>query len=90
MPALFLGGEMPTVERELDDRTLELAERAARAQRCTVEQLVRDLLEKLASSRQVEDRWLGMLADEPDLADVVVESAMAARETQPLRQPQRG
>jgi hypothetical protein len=81
---------MRTVELELDDRTLELAERAARARECMVGQLLRDLLERLSSNRQVADPWLGMLADEPELADFVVESAMAAREMQLLRQPHRG
>ena len=81
---------MQTVELELDDRTLELAERAARARQCTVGQLFRDLLEKLPSSRPLADPWLGMLADEPELADSVLEAAMTARETQPLRQPDRG
>ncbi|MGA2034501.1 MAG: hypothetical protein ABSG68_19820 [Thermoguttaceae bacterium] len=81
---------MRTIELEIDDRTLELAEQAARARECTVSQLLRDLLEKLPSNRQVADPWLGMLADEPELADFVVESAMEARQTQPLRQPHRG
>ena len=43
---------MRTVELELDDQTLELAERAARARECTVGQLLRDLLEALPSNRQ--------------------------------------
>lgn len=77
---------MRTVELEIDDQTLELAERTARARQCTVGQLFRNLLEKMPSG----DPWLGMLADEPELADTVVEAAMAARETQPLRQPPRG
>ena len=81
---------MRTVELELDDRTLELAELAARTRQCTVGQLFRDLLEKLPLSRPLGDPWLGMLADEPELADSIVEAAMAARETQPLRQPHRG
>ena len=81
---------MRTVELELDDRTLELAERRAQARQCTVGQLFRDLLDKLPPSRPPGDPWLGMLADEPELADFVVEAAMAARETQPLRQPRRG
>lgn len=76
---------MRTIELELDDRTLELAERAARVQQCTVGELLRDLLEKLPGDRSQADPWLGMLADEPDLADFVLESAMTARETQPLR-----
>lgn len=81
---------MRTVELELDDRTLELAEQTARARQCTVAQLFRDLLDKLPSNGPRADPWLGMLADEPALADIVVEAAMAAREMQPLRQPHHG
>ena len=33
------------------------------------------------------DTMLGMFADEPELLDEVVESAMQARERDPLRQP---
>ena len=81
---------MRTVELELDDRTLELAEHTAHARQCTASQLLRDLLEKLPSRRPQGDPWRGMLAEEPELADIVVEAAMAARETRPLRQPHRG
>jgi hypothetical protein len=47
---------------------------------------LRALLNRSAHTEQrAPDRLLGLMADEPDLVDSVVESAMIARERDPLR-----
>ena len=70
---------MQTIEIKLDERTLERAQRLAQARQCSVQDLVKDLLARAS------DPLVGMFADEPELIDEVVESAMRARENQPLR-----
>lgn len=41
--------------------------------------------QSLDSQRKTEDPLLGLMADEPELVDSVLESAMLARERDPLR-----
>ncbi|MBI3989428.1 MAG: hypothetical protein HY347_07400 [candidate division NC10 bacterium] len=77
---------MERIELELDEQTLERARRLAEARRCTVEQLLKDMIEHLGVATPTDDVFLGMLAQEPELIEQVVESAMQAREEHPLRQ----
>jgi hypothetical protein len=76
-----------TIELQLDDDTLERARRLASARNCSVEQLLGGLLRRLEEGpRQEGDPLLGMLSNEPDLMDKVLESILEARERHPLRQ----
>ena len=77
---------METVELQLDPKTLELARRLVASRRCTLEELITEAIEQLATVSAGEDAFLGMFAHEPELIDQVVESAMEAREIHPLRQ----
>lgn len=74
---------MKTIELQLDEETLERAQRLAEARRCTLEQLIKELLAPPAKPNG--DPFLGMWAAEPDLVDQVVEAALRAREAHPLR-----
>ena len=76
---------MERIELEVDAETLERARRVAASRHCTIEQLLRDLITELGPAKDTADAFLGMLADEPELMDQVVESAMRAREAHPLR-----
>jgi hypothetical protein len=50
--------------------------------------LEEELKEKPPAKREAcRSSLIGLLADEPDLADQILESAMTARETRPLRVP---
>ncbi|HEY9841596.1 MAG TPA: hypothetical protein V6D23_14130 [Candidatus Obscuribacterales bacterium] len=68
---------------ELDDKTYQLAEKLAGNLDVSIAELISRLL-----SQQVGQgpNLLGLLADEPELMDEVMESVHQARETHPLRQ----
>jgi hypothetical protein len=76
---------MTVVKLQLDDKTFERVQHIAAHRRATVETLIQDLVQRLVSAETTEDSLLGMFAQEPDLMDVVVVSAMQARETTLLR-----
>jgi hypothetical protein len=77
---------MERIELELDTQTIERARRVAQARHCTVEHLLREMIESLGSTAIEEDVFLGMLAQEPEVIDQVLVMAMEAREQHPLRQ----
>jgi hypothetical protein len=77
---------MGRIELELDEQALERARRLAKARRCTVEQLIKEMIEHLGAAVTTDDVFLGMFAQEPELVDQVVESDMRAREEHLLRQ----
>ena len=57
----------------------------------TKDQVVKEALERFQqTTTPVRPSLLGLFADEPDLMDEVVEAAMKARETRPLRLPTDG
>ena len=78
---------MTTIELQLDEHTLELARRAAESRHSTLEALIQEIVRLLAASEPAEDPIVGMFAQEPELLDHVIESAMRAREHDPLRLP---
>jgi len=71
---------MKTVEIHLDDQTFVKAQQFASFHQCTLEDLIKDIIEQLGISEPIEDNIIGMFADEPELLDEIVESAMLARE----------
>lgn len=77
---------MERIELELDEQTLERARPLAEVRHCTVEQLLKELIEQLEVAPSTVDVFLGLFAQEPELLDQVVESVMQAREQHPLRQ----
>jgi hypothetical protein len=77
---------MEKVELEIEERTLERARRLAASRHCSLGQLVSQALDQLGAPGHVTTNLvLGVFADEPELMDQVVESAMVAREQHPLR-----
>ena len=76
---------METIELELDHETLERARHIAALRHSTVEALIKDIIDLLAVAKASPDPLLGMFAQETALIDQVVEQAMTARKTDPLR-----
>jgi hypothetical protein len=76
-----------TIELQLDEQTLEQARRLARLRHATLETLIKEIIELLAVAEAAGDPVLGMFSQEPELIDRVIESAMMAREIDPLRLP---
>jgi hypothetical protein len=74
------------IELYLDEQTYEQAQKVAQARFSTLEALLTELIQHLALIESQVDPLLGMFAAEPELLDQVVETALAARESQPLRQ----
>lgn len=76
---------MERIELELDKETLERARHIAALRQSTVESLISDIIDLLAMAEGSPDPLLGMFAQEAALIDQVVDQAMTARETDPLR-----
>ena len=77
---------MGRIELQLDKETFERVRRLAESRRCSIEQLIKEVVELLGVAEATIDPFLGMCAREADLVDQVIESAMRAREEHPLRQ----
>ncbi len=77
---------MQRIELELDEKTVARARQLAERRNCSLNQLIKDFIEQEARPATSADTVLGMFADEPELLDEVIESAMYARERDPLRQ----
>jgi len=75
-----------TVELQLDAKTLKCAQQLAASRHCTLNELIMEIIEQLDSKKAATNPFLGMFADEPELIDEALESAMKAREEHPLRQ----
>ena len=75
---------MITLELHLDEQTFDRARQLAQARRSTVEAVITEIV-ATGLSEAVADPWLGMFADEPELLDTVVSSAMDTRERDTLR-----
>lgn len=77
---------MEKIEIQLDEQTLARALKLAASRQCSLEDLIKDILEQMEVSETASDPFLGMFAHEPELIDQVIASTMMAREAYPLRQ----
>ena len=78
---------MEKIEIQLDEQTLARALKLAASRQCSLEDLIKDILEQMEVSETPSDPFLGMFAHEPELIDQLIASTMMAREAHPLRQP---
>lgn len=78
---------MSIVQLQLDEITFKHAQRVAQKRHLTVEMLVKDIINFIATRLDTEDPYMGMFAQEPELIDQIVAAAMRSRETTPLRLP---
>lgn len=76
---------METIELDLDKKTLERAKEIAALRHSTLEALIKDIIVLLVDAEGSPDPLLGMFAQETSLIDQIVDQAMTARETDPLR-----
>lgn len=76
---------MEMIHLQLDEQTLDRAKRLSKLRQCTLEELIKDIIEQIRLVDPAHNHVLGMFADEPGLMDQVVESAMVAREQHPFR-----
>ncbi len=81
---------MHTIELALDDETMERVQRAAVERQCSVEQLLKEMIDRMGPRESFDDPLLGMMADDPELVDDIVRSAMEAREKATLREASHG
>jgi predicted DNA-binding ribbon-helix-helix protein len=76
---------METIKLQVDEGTWSKAKQVAEARHCTVEDLIRELIDQLTTAAATKDPLWGMMADEPDLMDQVLDSALRARSEDALR-----
>lgn len=76
---------MSTVQLQMDEVTWKHAQQVANQRQSTVEALIKEIIDTLATMRDTEDPFLGMFAQEPELIDQIVASTMQSRENMPLR-----
>lgn len=76
---------MSIIQLKLDEITFKHAQQVAQRRRLTVEMLVKDIINLIATRPDTEDPFIGMFAEEPELIDQIVANAMQSRETTPLR-----
>ena len=79
---------MSTTESGLSDDTLKMAVRIAQQRHCTVDELIRNLLQPIDKPRRHGRGIIGLMSDEPELMDEVMKSVYEAREKHPLRLPE--
>ncbi len=78
---------MSLVQLQIDEVTFHRAQQVANRRHSTVEALVKEVINSLATMLDTEDPFLGMFAQEPELIDQIVAAAMKSRENTPLRFP---
>ena len=70
---------MERMDLKLDENTLARARELAETRHCSLSQLIKDFIEQGTKPGTPADTVLGMFADDPELLDEVVDSAMSAR-----------
>jgi predicted transcriptional regulator len=73
---------MEKIEIELDKQTLERVQQLAESRQCTLSELITEVVKLLANIKVTKDPWMGLLADEPELVDEILEEAMRNRSSQ--------
>ena len=70
---------MVKIEVELDEQTLERAQKLAELRKCKLPELIALTIEQLAKPEVAADRILGSWADEAELVEEVIEEIMQDR-----------
>ena len=76
---------METIQLKLDKPTFERAKRLSALRQCSLDELIKQMIEQTRMTELIQNNLLGMFADEPELMDQAMESVMSAREQHPLR-----
>jgi len=80
------GSKMTKIEVQLDEQTLAHAIKLAKSRHCTLDELIKEIIENLETFQTANESFVGMFSDEPELIDQIMEAVMMTRETHPLRQ----
>ena len=77
---------MAKIEIELDEQALERAKLLAESRKCTLPELIAEVIKLLAAPKAAKDPWMGLFADEPELVDEILEEALRNRAEQSFNQ----
>ncbi len=69
---------MKTIEVQLDEQTFERARRLAETRHYTLETLIAEIVQHLATIEMKGDLLLGIFADEPETIDQVIGATIRA------------
>ena len=72
---------MATESTPIDERLLERARQLAAARNCSVNEILEQALDRLESPPASGESIIGLLADEPELADRIIEDVYRTRES---------
>ena len=81
---------MATEPAPIDERLLERARQLALARNCSVDEILEQALDRLGPPSPASESVIGLLADEPELADRLIEDVYRTRESSQLRRPGHG
>ncbi len=70
---------MENVTIQLERETLEKALDLANSRHCSLSQLIAEVIDLLTDSNVINDPIMGMVADEPELADTIIEQVEERR-----------
>ena len=76
---------MATEPVPIDERLLERARQLAAARNCSVDEILEQALDRLESPQASGNSIIGLFADEPELADRIIEDVYQTRESSTLR-----
>ena len=79
-----------TEPTQIDAQLLERARRLADERHCSVDDILREALNRIESPLQSTKSLIGLFADNPNLADEVLEDVYRTREQGTLRPPSHG
>lgn len=77
---------MEKVELEIGKQTLERAKLLAETRKCTLAELIAEVIKLLAAANVTKDPWMELFADEPELVNEILEEAMRNRASQSFEQ----
>jgi hypothetical protein len=78
---------MATEPMEIDPAVLERARRLAEEAHCSVDEILQKALDEIERRPTARGSIIGLLADDPDLADQILEDVYRTREQSRLRVP---
>lgn len=70
---------MAKITVEIDPETLNKAQHLAQSRHTSLSNLIAEVIKLLAASHVIDDPIIGMVADEPELADVILKDIEARR-----------
>ncbi len=76
---------MTTEPARIDERLLERVRKLAAARNCSVDEILQQALDRLEPPTAPGESVIGLFADQPELADKLIEDVYQTRESSQLR-----